>query len=195
MGGSYLCNSAPAVVAHICAMLLNTIPRQPAIQKALALAKAAQVLFYLAGLVGYAGCVAWAKALHQQGRLAKTIGCVITVEANSKRKQNCWQKWMILGAKTGCHQDARRSFFIRGYQFPICTRCTGILLGNTIGILFSIFFPSFWWSCCFFLPVAVDGITQYLGWRTSNNFLRFTTGLVAGFGNAVFCIWIFSLVI
>ena len=183
------------MAAHICVMLQNTIQRQPVTQKDLAPAKVAWALFCLDGLVGYAGYAVWAKVHLLPKRPAKTIGCVITVEANSKLKQNRWQKWMIFGAKTGCHQDASRSFFIRGHQFPVCARCTGILLGNIIGIIFSILFSPFWWSCFFFFPVAVDGITQYLGWRTSNNFLRFTTGLVAGFGNVVFCIWLLSLVI
>jgi len=31
-------------------------------------------------------------------------------------------------------------------------------------------------------PLIIDGITQYLGFRESNNALRFLTGLAAGIG-------------
>jgi len=38
------------------------------------------------------------------------------------------------------------------------------------------------------LPLAMDGFTQYLGLRISNNNLRFSTGLIAGLVlGTVFC--------
>ena len=45
------------------------------------------------------------------------------------------------------------------------------------------------------VPLAVDGWTQYLGWRRSNNTLRLITGLLAGLGAGftfVYCVfWIY----
>jgi uncharacterized membrane protein len=32
------------------------------------------------------------------------------------------------------------------------------------------------------IPVLLDGLTQFFGFRESNNALRFTTGLIAGLG-------------
>ena len=40
-----------------------------------------------------------------------------------------WIKLMEIGAMTGCHQMPERSFFFKGYQFPVCERCTGLLIG------------------------------------------------------------------
>ena len=37
---------------------------------------------------------------------------------------------MRLGRSSGCHQMPERSFFIRGKQFPVCARCTGVMIGN-----------------------------------------------------------------
>lgn len=34
----------------------------------------------------------------------------------------------------GCHCLPERSFFIKGKQFPICSRCTGILVGIFLAI-------------------------------------------------------------
>ncbi|MNX97087.1 hypothetical protein D3C86_1294370 [compost metagenome] len=80
-----------------------------------------------------------------------------------------------------CHRLSERSFFLDGRQFHLCARCTGIVLG----LLFSpfaiscksLFLPVFLASLCL---VAVDGYTQLLGWRESNNFLRCFTGLFLG---------------
>lgn len=45
-------------------------------------------------------------------------------------KMNFHQKLMVFGQNMGCHQMPERSFFIRGKQFPVCARCTGVFLGN-----------------------------------------------------------------
>jgi uncharacterized membrane protein len=72
---------------------------------------------------------------------------------------------------------------------PICARCTGFYLGLLIGIL-----PGLVLSTITHLtlvpmtvvmvlgiaPMAIDGGTQYLGWRKSTNGIRLATGLIAG---------------
>ena len=50
-------------------------------------------------------------------------------------KIKTWAFFMRLGNKCGCHQMEERSFKIKGYQFPVCSRCTGILTGQIIGII------------------------------------------------------------
>ena len=45
-----------------------------------------------------------------------------------------WLKWMDFGKRIGCHQKPERSFFINGYQFPVCARCTGVMIGYLLAI-------------------------------------------------------------
>ena len=49
-------------------------------------------------------------------------------------KLKIWIKLMKMGAKLGCHQMPERSFFYKGYQFPVCARCTGLMAGYLLGI-------------------------------------------------------------
>lgn len=95
-----------------------------------------------------------------------------------------WKKLMYLGGRIGCHQMPERSFFIHGYQFPLCARCTGLLIGYIISI-------ATWYlvdisplcSAIICIPLVVDGITQYIHWRESNQVLRLITGVLCGVGS------------
>ena len=92
---------------------------------------------------------------------------------------------MEIGKKFGCHQIPERSFTILGYQFPLCARCTGILMGEFISIftpLVGMLPKSKFVATCSIIPTAIDGITQYIGLQKSNNKRRFLTGLFAGAG-------------
>lgn len=99
------------------------------------------------------------------------------------RKLKIWLKMMEIGARLGCHQRADRSFFIKGFQFPLCARCTGLLAGY-VGALFLFHYIviPYWAYGILILPMAVDGGTQYMGWRESVQPLRFFTGLLGGYG-------------
>lgn len=81
-----------------------------------------------------------------------------------------------------CHRIPERSFFIKGRQFPICARCTGILVGYFIGILYLLVASKYNLILEFSLmiPLAIDGIGQYLGFWISTNRRRFITGILAG---------------
>lgn len=81
-----------------------------------------------------------------------------------------------------CHRIPERSFFIKGKQFPICARCTGILVGYFIGIIYLLltFKHNLILEIVFMIPLAIDGIGQYLGYWISNNKRRFLTGILAG---------------
>ena len=86
-----------------------------------------------------------------------------------------------------CHRLPGRSFFLRGRQFHICARCTGIISS----FLFSPFFfiadrDALCLFIIFLFMTATDGITQLLEWRESNNFLRFITGFGLGITFVVF---------
>ena len=83
-----------------------------------------------------------------------------------------------------CHRMPSRSFFFRRRQFPVCARCTGILLGY---LSFPAFFigaisPSLWIGIALNVPALVDGASQAAGWRESNNALRLVTGVLSGVG-------------
>jgi uncharacterized membrane protein len=39
------------------------------------------------------------------------------------------------------------------------------------------------------IPMVVDGVTQKLGWRESNNFLRIITGSLSGLGLSIGTVW------
>ena len=87
-----------------------------------------------------------------------------------------------------CHRKPERSFFIKGHQFPVCARCTGFYISM---------FSYFVYAYCFFvnyniyllifaimllIPTILDGLTQLLEYRKSNNTLRFITGILGGTG-------------
>ena len=81
-----------------------------------------------------------------------------------------------------CHQMPERSFFIKGYQFPLCARCTGMLFGYIIALIFIPFFHFNLWILLLCIPLAIDGGIQYITSYESNNLRRFLTGILYGFG-------------
>lgn len=105
------------------------------------------------------------------------------MEKNLNKNLELWKKFMKIGGYT-CHQMYERSFSYRGYQFPVCARCTGILIGQIIGIIFIIlgFRIDFLWSLALIAPMGVDGLIQLIKLIESNNIRRVTTGFVSGVG-------------
>lgn len=99
------------------------------------------------------------------------------------RSDKAWIKTMEWCAKYwGCHQIPERSFFVFGYQMPICARCFGLMIGEMLGAIcaFVINLPTY---ICLLLmmPMAVDGIVQYKTEYVSTNIRRFITGALFGF--------------
>lgn len=91
-----------------------------------------------------------------------------------------------------CHQRPDRSFFIRGKQFPLCSRCTGFYFSLIAGFIIRIFYLDFLSAfqlllilCISTAPMAVDGLTQLVGVRESNNLIRLITGALCGFWTGV----------
>ena len=87
-----------------------------------------------------------------------------------------------------CHRKPERSFFIKGYQFPVCARCTGFYIALVLYFAYAYFFYVDYSLLLIFIailllvPSFVDGFTQLGGQRESNNCLRFITGLMGGLG-------------
>ena len=108
----------------------------------------------------------------------------LNLKINNKqnRPNNSWTKYI-------CHQRPERCFELNGKPMPICSRCLGVYSGLIIGFLLPVFIPRILFMdpnillflmLLFLAPMAIDGLTQLLGLRQSNNILRFCTGLVAG---------------
>lgn len=90
---------------------------------------------------------------------------------------------MKLGSYT-CHQIYERSFSYKGYQFPVCARCTGIFMGQIIGVICIILGLriNFLWSTALIIPMVIDGLIQLMKIIKSNNIRRFITGFASGIG-------------
>lgn len=97
-------------------------------------------------------------------------------------KIKIWAFFMRLGDRCGCHQREDRSFKINGWQFPICSRCTGILTGQVlgIGIYLRKYSITFYIDIIFLLIMFLDWFIQFKKIKESTNFRRFVTGNLAG---------------
>lgn len=87
-----------------------------------------------------------------------------------------------------CHRMPERTFKIGERYFPVCSRCTGVLIGSFVYLVF-IYLFSFYYTInllitaiAITIPLILDGFTQLFGFRESNNILRFFTGLLGIFG-------------
>ncbi len=101
------------------------------------------------------------------------------------KRTKCWVKSMVIARKMwGCHQKPERSFFINGYQFPLCARCTGVLIGYLCSFFLLIFNCVINYLVCllFLVPLILDGGIQLLFNILSNNTRRFITGMIFGIG-------------
>lgn len=83
-----------------------------------------------------------------------------------------------------CHQKPERSFFLHGKQFPLCARCTGLLIGYIIGILLAVLTHcnGYTYFMLLMIPMILDGSVQYFYKIESNNIRRLITGISGGVG-------------
>lgn len=95
-----------------------------------------------------------------------------------------WIFFMQIGAHSGCHQRSDRSFSLGHYQFPICARCTGILIGEILGVanLFIGLTIATYLSIIFMLVMFLDWLIQKIDLLPSTNIRRILTGTLCGFG-------------
>lgn len=99
-------------------------------------------------------------------------------------KEELWFRLMELGECAGCHQRAGRSFFIGGYQMPLCARCTGVFLGQCSAVIALLFRKSLSpvLSLILLIIMGADWLIQKLGILGSTNFRRLVTGIMGGMG-------------
>ena len=96
-----------------------------------------------------------------------------------------WIKLMDIARKYwGCHQFPERSFFFRGYQFPVCARYTGIMIGYIVSIILLLCKVFFSWklSAAFLLFMLIDAGLQYQFGVMSTNNRRLLSGMLFGIG-------------
>ncbi|MDO8869514.1 MAG: DUF2085 domain-containing protein [Methanobacteriaceae archaeon] len=80
---------------------------------------------------------------------------------------------------------------MRNTYFPVCSRCTGIYLGSFLYFTYAYFFYIDYRVYLIFIgilmiiPTFIDGFTQLINMRLSNNNLRFLTGLICGIGMGI----------
>lgn len=110
-------------------------------------------------------------------------------------KDDTWFKLMeFADRRWGCHQIAERSFFYGGYQFPICARCTGVLLGYILS-LFIFNYINFIFCIGLASIMLLDWSIQYLNILKSTNVRRFITGICGGIGCMSFVIKAIILIV
>ena len=99
------------------------------------------------------------------------------------KKTKIWLLFMRIGALS-CHQIYERSFNFRGYQFPVCARCTGIFIGHVIAIFLCVIKVRISTKICVLLifVMACDGFLQLFKLKKSTNIRRLITGILAGAG-------------
>jgi len=93
---------------------------------------------------------------------------------------------MLVGRCMGCHQRPDRSFFYKNQQFPICARCTGCYIGQTVAIIaFLLKFKLNLVICLVLCAIMfLDWLIQKLEIKESTNIRRLLTGLLGGYGYA-----------
>ena len=90
-----------------------------------------------------------------------------------------------------CHRKEERCIRILGHKSVLCARCTGIFVGILITyFLFAIkVVVPFMFSSILMIPLLIDGVSQFLNFRQSNNTLRFTTGVLFSLGLFNLMVW------
>jgi len=95
---------------------------------------------------------------------------------------NIYKRLVYLGRKSGCHRIPERSFHIKGKQFPVCARCTGVLIGNiaaaALFLVYALPLPFCLAGCA---VMFTDWLIQRLGIRESTNIRRLITGMIGGY--------------
>lgn len=113
-------------------------------------------------------------------------------ETAAEKRDDRWIFWMeFCGKYARCHQMPERSFFLGSYQFPLCARCTGIMLGRILAVLLFPFVLLPLRTALILLPVLmlplpIDGLTQRFTKYRSNNLKRVITGILWGFSTFTF---------
>jgi uncharacterized membrane protein len=130
-------------------------------------------------------------ATYSAGEAASHVGGIATIQSvatkpgRGERLQHIFNPALVrlfvdsvwLHKYWDCHRLPDRCFHIDGRQFHVCARCTGLIVGVPFSLLLipiRQFMPIIFYF--FMTAFLIDGVTQLLKLRTSNNRLRFATG-------------------
>jgi uncharacterized membrane protein len=89
-----------------------------------------------------------------------------------------------VGLALFCHRREDRCFKVFGYPTFLCARCLGLFLGTLITpflLLFNVNVPLLL-AGLMIIPLLIDGFSQLLRLRESNNSLRLLTGIFFSVG-------------
>lgn len=104
------------------------------------------------------------------------------------KKDARWIKAMEVGERCGCHQRPERSFYVKGYQMPVCARCLGVDIGYLLGIILYVKFGFQKLKTFAFagmIAMFTDWFLQAVHIKESTNVRRLLTGIVGGIGLVV----------
>ena len=101
-----------------------------------------------------------------------------------KKEDKIWISLMEFGHRVGCHQIPERSFFYKNYQYPVCARCTGVIIGEIVTIILLIIKLKVSIITAFILLMIMgfDWFIQFINILESNNIRRLLTGISGGIG-------------
>ena len=97
----------------------------------------------------------------------------------------------LLGKVPLCNLVKERGFFINGFCFPFCVRCTAIILCIVITIIIIQVLKirlnkrAILFGIIFLLFCLIDGLMQYCFGIESTNVRRLITGIFCGIGTGV----------
>lgn len=113
------------------------------------------------------------------------IGPIVFLKSGNRKYGLCF-----------CHRRKDRSIRFFGLEKVLCSRCLGMLVGGTVGLVCVICHvrvdPA--WSLLLLLPLVVDGFLQLLRDRESTNGTRLVTGFLFGVGLPLFLEAVFAVV-
>ena len=110
-----------------------------------------------------------------------------SIGVHIRRMNRVYKMLTYAGIVLGCHHRADRSFFIKGRQFPICARCTGVLIGECSAmILFRFLKLPIVLLLGFCAIMFLDWLLQYLEIFESTNGRRLITGTLCGYAFGTF---------
>jgi len=98
--------------------------------------------------------------------------------------------YVLFGTVPLCNKNKDRAPRIGEFVFPLCWRCSGVILGLFIAMLCRKVFPAMeciplLFAMLLTFPLIIDGTTQYITKKESNNMRRFVTGILFSMGTAM----------
>jgi uncharacterized membrane protein len=106
----------------------------------------------------------------------------------NREQSRLMQRLRSIGRAPLCNLRPERAFAYRGFVFPLCARCSGLVAGGLMCAAISAagltIISTLWVAAASGLPLVLDWTLQTLGLLESTNARRFGSGLLFGFSLA-----------